>query len=859
MQTAQENARDLVLPPGSYAYVQTESSGAIKIHVGPHTVTVSGQERPVKYDPANRNFFRCGQEDAVCPFVFAAEGDYIVLENPHKEGNYPPISTASPSPEAGQIEMGKRVVIPGPVSFPLWPCQSAEVIEGHELASNEYLLVSVYNEDEARQNWKEAISAVNPVIKTDGDGDGDGEEDDTKPALVAVTDIRADELKMGQVLVIRGNEVAFYIPPTGIEVLVDAEDNYIREAVTLERLEYCILVDEDGEKRYERGPAVVFPKPTENFIEDVGHLRKFKAIELPKMAGVHIKVIADYDNHKIGEELFISGAEQSIYFPRIEHSIIRYGDLDIHYAVAIPLGEGRYVLNRNAGEIRTANGPEMLLVDPRDEVIIRRILSPKQADLWYPGNIEAAEYNERLAEASSALERTGGYVDEASYAKSLRSLGAPKRRKRQIAAGSSTMDFEATSDEMLADEFKRGEKFTPPRTVTLDTKYDGVPAINVFTGYAVLVISKSGERKVHEGPCNILLDYDQTLEILELSTGKPKNTDNKKKTVYLRTRNNKVSDIVAVETSDHAQVNVKISLLVNFEGENDNWFHAENYVKLLSDHVRSVLKGMVQKIDIETFYANHVAIIRDAILGKSAEGGRKGMVFKENGMVVKDVEILGFEIRDKEISSLLSGAQYDAVKTNVDLQNARRRMETKLKVEEINRKTHEAAHVTHLHDMSLASDNIIKKSENDIAQIQADLVYANERQKANEAQEAAANVEHAANLKREKEEKDQKHEFEQKEADLFMKKLEAEIEAAVKRFNAGQGAFSEALLALNRDDVMMKVAEATSVASMIGGKSFVDVFQQIFKDTPIAEMARKFAGKLPASEEAALSGSFNKE
>ena len=30
------------------------------------------------------------------------------------------------------------------------------------------------------------------------------------------------------------------------------------EAVTLERLEYCILLDEDGNKRYIRGPAVVF-------------------------------------------------------------------------------------------------------------------------------------------------------------------------------------------------------------------------------------------------------------------------------------------------------------------------------------------------------------------------------------------------------------------------------------------------------------------------------------------------------------------------------------------------------------------------------------------------------------------------
>jgi major vault protein len=46
-------------------------------------------------------------------------------------------------------------------------------------------------------------------------------------------------------------------------VVPDAAGVYVREAVTLERLEYCILLDEDGNKRFVQGPAVVFPEPTE--------------------------------------------------------------------------------------------------------------------------------------------------------------------------------------------------------------------------------------------------------------------------------------------------------------------------------------------------------------------------------------------------------------------------------------------------------------------------------------------------------------------------------------------------------------------------------------------------------------------
>jgi major vault protein len=50
-------------------------------------------------------------------------------------------------------------------------------------------------------------------------------------------------------------------------------------------------------------------------------------------------VIADYDDHKAGDELFITGKEQAIYFQREEHSIIRYGDQTKHYAVAVPLAK----------------------------------------------------------------------------------------------------------------------------------------------------------------------------------------------------------------------------------------------------------------------------------------------------------------------------------------------------------------------------------------------------------------------------------------------------------------------------------------------------------------------------------------
>ena len=150
----------------------------------------------------------------------------------------------------------------------------------------------------------------------------------------------------------------------------------------------------------------------------------------------------------------------------------------------------------------------------------------------------------------------------------------PARVCEPVGGSASSASGSAGLPMAMADAFTRGTSYTTPRTVTLDTKYEGVPAINVWTGYACMVVSKTGRRRVEKGSTTILLDYDESLEILELSTGKPKNTDSLQRTVHLRIANNKVSDIVQVTTADHVNVQLKLSYCVNFEGEDENlWFN----------------------------------------------------------------------------------------------------------------------------------------------------------------------------------------------------------------------------------------------------------------------------------------------
>jgi len=648
---------DLVLPQGTYVLLQDGASGQVEVVTGPHKVSLADTDKPVVYERESRRFVPTESARAIRVCPAADEGQYLVLTNPSADDD------GRTHPGKGKVNtvklsMGRRVNIQGPDTFALYPGQIADVIDGHQLKSNEYLLIRVYNEKEAKENLK------NAVVKS---AEGTEEKGGKKTSLFDEKEIRT-----GNLLIIKGTDVSFYIPPTGIEVL-EENGKYIRDAVTLERLEYCILLDQNGDKRYVKGADVVFPKPTEVFIENKGK-KIFRAIELNENMGLYIKVIADYTEDgvelKTGEELFITGKEQKIYFPRAEHAIVKYGDETIHYSTVVPNGEGRYILDKTKGDVKLTKGPQMLLPDPRNQVIVKRVLNDKTVQLWFPGNAEALKYNQALNNELDDTEEE--YIQDYS----ARKFGA--RTKQTLLA--------STAAGMMADEMERKTNYTKPRTIKLDTKYEGAVLLNIWPNFAVQIVNKTGDRKVVEGPKVILLEYDETLEVLELSTGKPKSDERLIKTVYLQTKNNIVSDIVTVETKDLIEVDVYVSYRVDFTGDPKKWFNVSDYVKLMTQHMRSLIRNAVKKITIEAFNDNATDIIRDTVLGGSKEGKRTGKTFEENGMKIYDCEVLNLNIEDDNISTMLVSNQHDIVKQNLKIMKLEKDLQYSTKQEDIKRK-----------------------------------------------------------------------------------------------------------------------------------------------------------------------------
>lgn len=782
-----EMQKDLVLNPNQYAYVLDKTKGNISCWVGPCKTSLSTSDALVHFNKVSKKFEPCSYDDAISLFSCAPENWYIILKNPIDGNKHPTAGTANTTPDSMLI--GRKVNITGPATFALYPGQMAKVVKGHTLRSNQYLLARVYEAESANNDQGEMI-------------DADGKKvENTSTNYVN-----------GQILVIKGTEVSFYIPPTGIEVIPVDTSKYIRDAITLERLEYCILKDEDGNKRYVHGPKVVFPKPTETFVQSSKGGYIFKAIELSKISGIYVKVIAEYKDdkgveHPVGEELFITGNDQMIYYPRPEHAIINYDGKIVHHAIAIPEGEGRYVMNRLTGKIATIKGPAMYLPDPRTEIIVKRKLTAKECKLWYPGNDEVLTYNNALNEKAveKAIKVSYDAIPTDSYATSI-----------TLKNYCTMADIESNAS------ISRGTSYTKPRTITLDNKYDGVVSVNIWAGYAINIISKNGDRKIVCGPQTVLLDYDQTLGIVDIN-GKP--------TVYLPIENNIFTTQFSVETKDFVKVSLSISYYVGFDAAHkDKWFDIEDFYTVLGNKASIILRKEAKKYTIEEFYNNYVDIVRNAIIQKVKD---KIKIFDKNGMYISDCAVNRIDVAP-DIAALLDKQRYELVSKNLELTTAKKSLEVENVLAEAEKKKAEIKKNAKL--FKLQSEEEVSRR---VFEIECETERRNEAEenaqiKAKKDLQGIYDAIQKAELAREKERVSQRFEAKKADEKLAMDKQAAYATVVKDIMSAISPDLIAAISTGSENELIGNIAHSLSPYVLAGaGESATDVVNKLVRGTPL--------------------------
>ena len=780
--------KDLVLNMNEFAHLLSRTDGNIKCAVGPFQTSLSQQETPVIFNTKTKRFEECDDyEKAKQLFISAPEGWYIVLKNPAKENMHPEAGRQNQTPTT--IEIGRKINIFGPTSFALFPGQMAKVVRGHRLRSNQYLLARVYDAAAAKANAKAAAMV-----------DTEGNDINSKTEYFA-----------GQLLVIKGTEVSFYMPPTGIEVIPigGQGDNYVRDAVTLERLEYAILKDEDGEKRYIHGPAVVFPKPTETFVQAPNGGNIFRALELSPISGIYVKVIAAYKDetgteHPIGEELFITGNDQMIYYPRPEHALIQYDGKYMHHAIAIPEGEGRYILNRLTGTIKTVKGPSMYLPDPRVEVVVKRKLSRKECELYYPGNAEVIAYNQGLTERSVA-KRAAATRD------SINSVYSTDNQESALAI------FEVNAN------ISRGTSYTKPRTITLDTKYEGAVAIEVWNGYAINIIAKNGTSRLVVGPTTTLLDYDETLETVN------PNTENE--TVFLKVAGNVFKTSVPSRTKDNVQCFLDTETRFSFIlDEKDKWFQNKDYINLLNDFVAQKVREQITTHTAKELYDNTPAIVREAF---------NDSIF---GYIrIDEVRSTGFSL-DSTIAKALQARRDAIIEDNIAAVRQEEEIELKKRIV--------AAETKQEEDAIAAKQRILELNHTQALDVLAKKEAIAEVKRAQDEAARQAEVDlqkiinliSTADLERKRKSAELEQEIEQKKADLEKVKQEAYAATVERIFGAITPDLTAAMNNKANAELTAVIAESMSPYAIAGvGESVSEVTRKLLRGTTLEEVV----GNLP--------------
>jgi major vault protein len=454
----------------------------------------------------------------------------------------------------------------------------------------------------------------------------------------------------------------------------------------------------------------------------------------------------------------------------------------------------------------------MYLPDPRTEVVVKRKLTPNQCALWFPGNQEALAYNQGLTEKS--------------VEKSLKKCDIDS-----VTAYACSTSFDTTLANLEAKaNIGRGTSYTKPRTITLDNKYEGVVSIDVWTGYAVEVVSKNGDRQVVCGPQTILLDYDQTLEVLQMSTGKPKSTDNTLKTVFLRHENNKVSDIIDIETKDFVRGQVRVSYCVDFDTKSkDKWFNVENYVQFLCDRQRAKMKREAKKYTIEEFYQNYANIVRNTALSDP--------LFEENGMIVSECEVLGITV-DSNVAKILSTHQTEMVSKALELSTAAARVQVAEALAEAEQKENEVKTQQMINKMELQREEAVRKAE-----ISAEMARKKEAEQraqaeAENALQGLIDTAHKAKLAREKAEADAEIDRKKREAAIEAEKQEAYAKTVKEIISSIGPDLVAALSNRSNNDMLVAVSQAIAPYAIARNESVSEVVNQLVRGTSLEDVIK---------------------
>jgi len=180
---------------------------------------------------------------------------------------------------------------------------------------------------------------------------------------------------------------------------------------------------------------------------------------------------------------------------------------------------------------------------------------------------------------------------------------------------------------------------------------------------------KTNKGKVYFGPELIKLEPHEEFTLLKLSGKKPKIEDQIKNLAVLLGPDF-MTDIIEVETRDHAKLSLQLCYSWKFEvdkankAEHEKIFSVNDFVGGACKTLAAKIRGAVSSVRFEIFHKGSAYIVKSAVFGVDENGDlKKYLKFDSNNLIITNVDIQAQDPIDSETRENLSKS------TNLSIQH----------------------------------------------------------------------------------------------------------------------------------------------------------------------------------------------
>jgi len=195
---------------------------------------------------------------------------------------------------------------------------------------------------------------------------------------------------------------------------------------------------------------------------------------------------------------------------------------------------------------------------------------------------------------------------------------------------------------------------------------------------------KKKECRIILGPELIMLAPDEEFTVLSISGGTPKK-EGQIKSLALLLGPDFMTDVVTVETSDHARLALQLAYNWNFQVdrtnsnsvENRKFFQVPDFVGDACKAIASRVRGAVASATFDHFHKNSSEIIKTAVFGidKETTQLRSSLPFPANNLVISNIDVQSVEPVDQKTRDSLQKSVQLAIEITTSSQEANARHE----------------------------------------------------------------------------------------------------------------------------------------------------------------------------------------